>query len=60
MLLYFIPIFVLVALLVLFGLLAILSRFRGGKYLRPIIAWASKVPGLRRLIQKASEAAIER
>jgi hypothetical protein len=59
-LLYFIPIFILVALLVLFGVLAILSRFRGGKYLRPIIVWASKVPGLRRLIQKASEAAIER
>src|SRR5262245_10496854 len=60
MLLYFIPIFILVALLVLFGVLAVLSRFRGGKYLRPIIVWASKVPGLRRLIQKASEAAIER
>jgi len=60
MLLYFIPIFILVALLVLFGVLAVLSRFRGGKYLRPIVVWASKVPGLRRLIQKASEAAIER
>jgi hypothetical protein len=60
MLLYFIPIFILVALLVIFGLLAVLSRFRGGRYLRPIIVWASKVPGLRRLIQKASEAAIER
>lgn len=60
MLLYFIPIFILVALLVLFGVLAVLSRFRGGRYLRPLIVWASKVPGLRRLIQKASEAAIER
>jgi hypothetical protein len=59
-LLYFIPVFILVALLVLFGVLAVLSRFRGGRYLRPIIAWASKVPGLRKLIQKASEAAIER
>ena len=60
MLLYLIPIFILVALLVLFGVLAVLSRFRGGRYLRPLIVWASKVPGLRRLIQKASEAAIER
>ena len=60
MLLYFIPIFILVALLVLMGTLVVLSRFRGGRYLRPIIAWASRVPGLRRLIQKASDAAIER
>ena len=60
MLLYLIPVFILVALLVLMGTLVVLSRFRGGKYLRPIIAWASRVPGLRRLIQKASEAAIER
>jgi hypothetical protein len=59
-LLYLIPIFILVALVVLLGALVVLSRFRGGKYLRPIIAWASKVPGLRTLIQKASEAAIER
>lgn len=60
MLLYFIPLFVLVALLVLFGLLAVLSRYRGGRYLRPIVAWASKVPILKGLIAKASEAAIER
>jgi hypothetical protein len=58
--LYLIPLFVLGGLLVLFGLLVLLSRFRGGRYLRPIIAFASKVPILRRLIQKASEAAIDR
>jgi len=60
MLLYFIPIFILVALLVLFGVLAVLSRFRGGKYLRPIVVWASKVPILKGLIAKASQAAIDR
>ena len=60
MLLYFIPVFILVALLVLLGTLVVLSRLRGGKYLRPIIAWASKVPVLKTLIHKASEAAIER
>jgi len=60
MLLYFIPVFILVALLVLFGLLAVLSRFRGGRYLRPIVVWASKVPVLKGLIAKASEAAIDR
>ena len=60
MFLYFIPIFILVALLVLFGVLAVLSRFRGGKYLRPIVVWASKVPILKGLIAKASQAAIDR
>ena len=60
MLLYFIPLFILVALLVLFGVLAVLSRFRGGKYLRPIVVWASKVPILKGLIAKASQAAIDR
>ena len=60
MLLYLIPLFVLGFLLVLFGTLVVLSRFRGGKYLRPIVAFASKVPILKRLIEKASQAAIER
>jgi hypothetical protein len=60
MLLYFIPVFILVALLVLFGLLAVLSRVRGGRYLRPIVVWASKVPILKGLIAEASQAAIER
>ena len=60
MLLYLIPVFILVGLLVLFGLLAVLSRYRGGRYLRPIVVWASKVPILKGLIAKASEAAIER
>jgi hypothetical protein len=60
MLLYLIPVFILVFLLLLFGTLVGLSRFRGGKYLRPIVAFAAKVPILKRLIEKASEAAIER
>jgi hypothetical protein len=60
MLLYLIPLFVLGFLLVLFGTLVVLSRFRGGKYLRPIVAFAAKVPILKRLIEKASQSAIER
>ncbi|HZO61813.1 MAG TPA: hypothetical protein VFB35_02420 [Gaiellaceae bacterium] len=60
MMLYLIPLFVLGALLVLLGLLIVLSRFRGGRYLRPIIVFLSKVPLLKRGIEKASEAAIER
>jgi hypothetical protein len=60
MLLYLTPLFVLGGLLVAFGLLVLLSRFRGGKYLRPIVAFASKVPVLKRMIEKASQAAIDR
>lgn len=58
--LYLIPLLVLAFLIVLFGTLVLLSRFRGGRYLRPIIAFAAKVPILKRLIEKASQAAIER
>lgn len=60
MLLYLIPVFILAALLVFFGTLVVLSRFRGGKYLRPLVVWASKVPVLKGLIEKASQAAIDR
>jgi hypothetical protein len=59
-LVYLIPAFVLGGLLVLLGLLTLLGRIRGGRYLRPIIAFLSKVPLMRRLIEKASQAAIER
>jgi hypothetical protein len=57
---YLIPVFILGALLVLFGLLVFLGRFRKGKYLRPLIATLMKVPFLRRWFQKASTAALER
>jgi hypothetical protein len=60
MLLYLIPVFILAALLVFLGALVVLSRFRGGKYLRPLVVWASKVPVLKGLIEKASQAAIDR
>jgi hypothetical protein len=60
MLLYFIPLFILGVLLVLFGLVFVLSRFRGGRYLRPVVVFLSKVPLMKRLIEKASQAAIER
>ena len=60
MIVYLIPIFVLGALLLLVGSLAILSRVKEGRYLRPVIQFLAKVPLLKRLIQKASEKAIER
>jgi hypothetical protein len=57
---YLIPIFVLAVLLLLVGTLAILSRVKEGRYLRPVIQFLAKVPLLKRLIQKASEKALER
>src|SRR4051794_13785967 len=57
---YLIPIFVIAGLLVLFGLLVFLGRFRGGKLLKPVITTLAKVPIMRRLFQKLSTAALER
>ncbi len=60
MLLYLIPVFVLGFLLIVMGTMAVLSRVAGGKYLRPIFTFLTKVPVLKDLIRKASEKAIER
>ena len=54
------PIIVLGTLLVLFGLTALLSRLAGGRYLRPIVVGLSKVPLLKRLFERMSNAALER
>ena len=56
--LYFIPLFIVGALLVLFGLLALLARFRGGKYARPVMQAIATIPGIRGLMMKASRAAL--
>jgi hypothetical protein len=55
-----IPLAFLAAILVLFGVLVGLGRFRKGRYLRPVIATLMKVPLLKRWFQKASTAALER
>lgn len=60
MLVYLIPVFILVGVLVVLGVFVALSRIRGGRYLRPVIAFLSKIPGIKQLIEKASRAAIER
>jgi hypothetical protein len=60
MLLYLIPVFVLAAIVLVLGIFVLLSRVKGGKYLRPVIAFLSKVPILKRAFEKMSEAAIER
>ena len=55
-----IPLWILLGLVAIIGVLGVLSRIRGGRYLRPIFAWMSKVPFLKRQLEKASKAAIER
>lgn len=55
-----IPVWILLGLVVLLGLLALLGRVQNGRFLRPIFAGMSKVPLLRRWLQKASTAAMER
>ncbi len=60
MLPYLIPVFVLGGLVVLLGLFVLLSRIRGGRYLRPVISLLSRVPVMKRLIERASQAAIDR
>jgi hypothetical protein len=55
-----IPVYIIAFVLLLSGALAFLSRFRRGRYLRPVIMWISKVPLFRRGLAKASTAALER
>ena len=54
------PLIVLGTLLVLFGLVAVLGRVAGGRYLRPIVLGLSKVPFLKRMFERMSNAALER
>ena len=54
------PLIVLGTLLVLLGLTLLLGRVAGGRYLHPIVRGLSKVPFLRRLFERMSDAALER
>jgi hypothetical protein len=55
-----IPVWILLGLIVLLGVFALLGRIQNGRFLRPIIGLVSKVPILRKWLQKASNAALER
>jgi leucyl aminopeptidase (aminopeptidase T) len=55
-----IPVYVLAALLVVFGVFALLARVQGGRLVRPVVKVIAKVPLFRRLLTKASQAALER
>jgi hypothetical protein len=58
--LYLTPLYVLGGLLLLLGVFALLSRIRGGRYVKPIVQRMMKVPLLGKGMRKASEAALER
>jgi hypothetical protein len=55
-----IPVYILVGLLLLLVALNVLARVKGGKYVRPIAMALMKVPLLKRWLQKASKANLER
>jgi hypothetical protein len=58
--LYLFPLYVLAGLLLILGVFALLGRIAGGRYLKPIIAALMKLPGIGKLMRKASQAALER
>jgi hypothetical protein len=58
--LWLVPVVVLGALLVLLGIVAILGRIQGGRFLRPIFAFLGKLPLIGKGLNKLSRAALER
>ncbi len=59
-LLWFLPVYILAGILLIVVLFSLLARVRGGKYVRPVVNQMAKVPLLRKGMQKASKAALER
>ncbi|MGH2998501.1 MAG: hypothetical protein ACRDNM_04300 [Gaiellaceae bacterium] len=55
-----IPLWIILGIFFLFGVLALLGRIQNGRYLRPVINLIAKVPLFKRWLEKASAAAIER
>jgi hypothetical protein len=58
--LFFLPLYILAALLLVLGVFALLGRISGGKYLKPIVGFLMKLPVVGGLMRKASQAALER
>jgi hypothetical protein len=55
-----IPLWIALGLLVVMGILILLGRIQNGRYLKPLFSLMAKVPFLRRQMEKASKAALER
>jgi hypothetical protein len=58
--LWFTPIYVLAGIVLLLLVFSLVARIQGGKYVRPIVTTATKVPFLKRWMEKASRAALEK
>jgi hypothetical protein len=58
--LWFIPVYVLAGLVLLLLAFSLVARIQGGRYVRPIVNAMTKVPLLKRWMQKASRAALEK
>jgi hypothetical protein len=55
-----IPLIILATFVVLLGVVFLLSRYKGGRYLKPIITTLARIPFMRRWFERMSDAAIER
>ena len=55
--LWFTPVYVLAGLVLLLLVFSLVARIHGGKYVRPIVNAMTRVPLLKRWMQKASRAA---
>jgi hypothetical protein len=55
-----VPLIVLGVLVLLFGVLVLLGRYKNGALLRPIVTWLSRFGFMRRLFTRLSTAALER
>jgi hypothetical protein len=55
-----IPLWIILGLLAIIGVLGVLARVQNGRYLRPIVALIAKVPLFRRWLEKGQRAAMER
>lgn len=55
-----IPLWILLGLVVILGVLGLLARIQNGRYLRPLVMLIAKVPLFRRWLERGHRAAIER
>ncbi|HEU5476850.1 MAG TPA: hypothetical protein VFU64_03360 [Gaiellaceae bacterium] len=55
-----IPLWIILGLLLIIGVLGALARIQNGRYLRPLVQLIAKVPLFRRWLEKGQRAAIER
>ena len=57
---WLIPLWILLFLVVLLGVVALLGRYKNGKYLQPILRQLMRVPLFKKWITSGSKAALER